>query len=654
MIIGTAGHIDHGKTSLVRALTGVDADRLKEEKERGLTIDLGFAYMPGDGDDVLGFIDAPGHEKFIHNMLAGATGIDFVLLVVAADDGVMPQTLEHLAIVDLLEIGAGAVALTKADVVSAERLEEARQEIGAALSGSSLAHAPIFPVSNLTGAGVEDLRVFLVEAASAHRARADDRLFRLAVDRCFTLRGAGTVVTGTVLSGMVRVGDAVTISPSGLACRVRSIHAQNRAGEEGHGGQRCALNLVGDRIAKDIIHRGDVVCAPELHAPTQRLDVELRLLASEAKPLGQWTPVRFHHGATEVTARLVPLRDGGIAPGEEGFAQIVLERAVAALSGDRFVLRDTSARRTIGGGRIVDLRAPSRKRRAPERLAQLEALSLEAPEDALAALLDRAPFYADLQSFARDRGLSAEQADEIAQRLGLERLAAGASTFVLSGASFDRMKRDLLVAVADFHAQNPDLAGIGVERLRLALLPRLPIAAFKVLLTRLMREGELLVQGAWARLPGHEARLSEADVVRWDKIAPLLGGEERFRPPRVRDIANALDFSEPEVRRLLKTWSRMGHLDEVAHDHFFLRETTSEMVDILVDLAQRQPHGEITAAQFRDCVDNGRKVAIQILEFLDRHGVTLRRGDLRRLNPHRLDLFRVPPEAEHGRAARQG
>lgn len=646
MIIGTAGHIDHGKTSLVRALTGVDADRLKEEKERGLTIDLGFAYMPGEGEDVLGFVDAPGHERFIHNMLAGATGVDFVLLVVAADDGVMPQTLEHLAILDLLEIESGAVALTKADMVSAQRLEEARQEIVMTLAGSRLADAPIFPLSNLTGAGIAELHDFLVATASTRRARLDDRLFRLAVDRSFSLRGAGTVVTGTVLSGVVRVGDMVAVSPSGLSCRVRSIHAQNRASEEGRSGQRCALNLVGERVAKDAVHRGDVVCAPELHAPTQRLDVELRILASETKPIGQWAPVRFHHGAAEIAARLVPLVGDGIAPGEQAFAQIVLERDVAAIVDDRFVLRDTSARRTIGGGRIVDLRAPSRKRRTPERLARLEALSIEAPEEALSALLGRAPFFTELEAFALDRCLAPTNVDEIARRAGLVRLAAGASTFVLNDQIFSLLKRDLLVMVAEFHAQHPDLAGIGVERLRLALSPRLPVPGFKALLAQLVRSGELVVQGAWARLPSHEARLSEADAAWWEEIAPLLGGAERFRPPRVRDIANALEFSEADVRRLLKTRSRMGHLDEIAHDHFFLRETTSEMVDILVDLARHQPRGEISAAQFRDCVENGRKVAIQILEFLDRHGVTLRRGDLRRLNPHRLDLFRVTTTSE--------
>jgi selenocysteine-specific elongation factor len=646
MIVGTAGHIDHGKTALVRSLTGVDADRLKEEKERGVTIDLGFAYLATEAGEIIGFVDVPGHEKFVHNMLAGATGIDFVLLVVAADDGVMPQTLEHFAILELLGVAKGAIALTKIDLASPEQLAETKREIADALASSPLAAAPLFPVSNVTGEGIEGLRDFLVQAAMAHRAKKASGLFRLAIDRSFTLRGAGTVVTGAALSGVARVGDSVVVSPSGLSARIRSIHAQNRAVQEGRAGERCALNLAGDGVAKTAIHRGDVVMAPSLHAPAGRFDAKLKFLPSETRPLGTWTPARLHIGAAEVGARIVPLSADRIAPGDEGFAQIVTERAVAACAGDRFILRDASAQRTIGGGSVVDPRAPARKRRTPERLAQLEALAIDAPEAALSALLERAPFHADLAGFARDRGLAREEAEQIAQRLSLIRIPAGEALLAMAQNAFARFRGDLLAAIASFHAANPDLAGIGVEKLRLSLQPRLPAAAFKSLLSRLAQEGALVVHGAWARLASHQAQLSQIDAARWREVQPMLDGAERFRPPRVRDVAKLKDWPEAEVRRLLKTQGRMGQLDEVAQDHFFLRATISEMVDILVGLAGRQPRGEITAAQFRDEVQNGRKVAIQILEFFDRHGVTLRRGDLRRLNPHRLDLFRVAADVE--------
>src|SRR5262245_30071047 len=325
MIVGTAGHIDHGKTSLVRALTGVDTDRLKEEKERGISIDLGFAYLPAPDGSVLGFVDVPGHEGFVHTMLAGASGIDFVVLVVAADDGVMPQTLEHLAIVDLLGIERGLVALTKADLAAPSWHVHVASAIGRALSPTRLAGAPVIPVSVVTGDGIEDVRRHLFDASRSFGRRAAEGRFRLAVDRSFTLTGTGTVVTGTVLSGSVTVGDRVIVSPSGLVARVRSIHAQNRPTDSGQGGDRCALNLAGDGLTKDAIRRGDVVLEPELYAPADRIDASMRLLLSEARPIGQWMPVRLHHAAAEVGARIVLLEDEALIPGGEKRVQLVLE-----------------------------------------------------------------------------------------------------------------------------------------------------------------------------------------------------------------------------------------------------------------------------------------------------------------------------------------
>ena len=646
MIVGTAGHIDHGKTSIVGALTGVETDRLKEEKARGITIDLGFAYLPVPDGGRLGFVDVPGHERFVHTMVAGAAGIDFALLVVAADDGPMPQTREHLAILDLLDIRRGLVVLSKTDLVEADRLAQAEIEIRNALSDTPLAEADILPVSARTGDGIELLRETLFAEARQQAARTSDDLFRLAVDRCFTLAGTGTVVTGTVLSGGVRIGNRVVISPGGKPARIRAIHAQNLAAEEGVAGDRCALNLAGEGIGRESATRGDIVCDPRLHAPTGRIDARLRLLSTEPKPVGTWMPVRLHHGAADVAARLVPLADEPLRPGESGWVQLVLEAPVAAAVGDRFVLRDTSAQRTIGGGRFVDLRAPQRKRRTPERLAHLAAASAPDPRDALAGLAAAPPHHLDLVAFGRDRSLAPETVTALGGELGLVELAVGEARLALSPQTLAQMTRSLAFRLEEFHAANPDLMGLGVERLRLAMEPRLPAPAFRALLGLLTREGKLAVEGAWVRLPSHTVQLSERDEERWARIDPLLGGTERFRPPRVRDIAGMFGEAETEIRRLLKTLGRLGRLDEVAHDHFFLRETVSEMVDIIARLGQDLPKGEFTAAQFRDQVENGRKVAIQILEFFDRHGVTLRRGDLRRVNPHRLDLFRaVAPEA---------
>ena len=633
MIVGTAGHIDHGKTALVKALTGVDADRLKEEKARGITIDLGFAYLPNEAGEVLGFVDVPGHERFVHTMLAGATGIDFALLVVAADDGIKPQTLEHFAIIDLLGIRTGLVVVTKADIVPPERLAVVTSAIRATLAGTALATAEILPVSALTGQGVDDLRGRLFKAAANMGGRSSAGRFRLAIDRSFTLSGAGVVVTGTVLSGAVHVGDRLLISPSGLAARIRSIHAQNRPAEEGRAGDRCALNLVGEDISKEAIRRGDVALDPELHAPTDRIDALLRILPGEKKPIGQWFPVRLHHASAEVGARVVLLDDAPIQPGSLATVQLVLDQPVSAAIGDRYVVRDVSAQRTIGGGRFLDLRAPARRRRTPERRLQLEALTVDDIEGSLRALLTAPPHLWDWAGFARDHAMSEAQATALAARLEIVVLAGGIAMLPETWLAFRTRLSDMLEA---FHVENPDLQGIGRERLRLALQPRLPVAAFMDGLGGLARDGGIALEGAFVRLSSHTVRLTAQDEVSWDVIEPMLGGPERFRPPRVRDIAGLLGRTEPDIRRLLKLAGRLGRVDEIAHDHFFLRATVQEMAAIIADLSAET---EFAAAQFRDRVENGRKVAIQILDFFDRHGLTLRRGDLRRINKHRLDQF---------------
>ena len=640
MIVGLAGHIDHGKTALIKALTGVEGDRLKDEKARGVTIDLGFNFMVGADGRKIGFIDVPGHERFVPTMLAGASGIDYALVTVAADDGIMPQSREHLAILDLLGVERGVFAVTKADLASPEQLVEVERQICAATEGTTLAGAEIIAVSALSGRGVDRLRAHLEEAAAeAQRGRSDDARFRLAVDRSFTLTGIGVVVTGTVHAGAVRVGDRVVISPSGLLARVRSLHAQNRASDLARAGDRCALSLSGPHIAQDAIRRGDVVLDPALHAPTDRIDALLHVSSSEPNPIGQWFPVRLHHGSAEVGARIAPLGDGPIAPGEEAEVQLVLDRPIAAAAQDRFVVRDVSARRTLGGGRFLDLRPPARKRRTPERRAQRAALAIADPTEAFAALLAAPPFAANLALYARDRGLTTQRRQALAAGLDCVVLAADETPIALLPETWRSFAASAVDRIAIHHADNPDLQGIGREALRMALQPRLPKPAFDAAMQKLARAGALVLDGAVLRLPSHEIRLAPGDEAAWTAIAAMLGGAERFRPPRVRDIATATGRAEAEVRGLLKRASRMGWADEAARDHFFLRSTVWEMTGVVAELAETMPDGVFTAAQFRDRVENGRKVAIRILGFFDRHGVTLRRGDLRRVNRHRLDLF---------------
>ena len=644
MIVGTAGHIDHGKTALVRRLTGVETDRLKEEKARGISIDLGFAYLPRPSGETIGFVDVPGHEGLIHNMLAGATGIDFVMLVIAAGDGVMPQTREHLAIVDLLGLDRGIVALNKCDLASPEQIADVTREIRQALSTTGLRDAEIIPVSAITGEGVETLLAKLDTASKNVPGRATEAAFRLAVDRCFTLPGLGTAVTGTVLSGAVRIDDAVVVSPVGIEARIRSIHAQNQSSPIGHAGQRCALVLAGPKVAKDAIPRGSVVCAPSLHAPTQRFDVRLRLLASEKRPLGQWTPVRVHHAASETGGRVVILSDTPLAPGQTDFAQLVLETPISAIAGDRIVLRDTTSSRTMGGGTILDLRAPERRRKTPERRAVLEALANPNRDDALSAVLATPPGWLDLAAFTRDHGQPATRVPDIVERLNLVALPAPGQTPVLPRAAWEAFAACAGAIIDAHHAAQPDLPGLAAEKLRLQLTPRLPVPVFAAALDLMVALGNLRLDRAWVRRPGHEVKLSAEEEHLWTLIMPMLADDERFRPPRIRDIARDLKIDEKMIRRLARLAARRGDIEEVAQDHYFLYPTVTEMAGIARELASADPHG-FTVIQFRDRLDNGRKVAIQILEFFDRHGLTMRRGDLRRINPFHASLFTAGPQS---------
>jgi selenocysteine-specific elongation factor len=627
MIVGTAGHIDHGKTSLVKALTGVDADRLKEEKERGITLDLGYAYTPLQNGEVLGFIDVPGHEKLVHNMLAGATGIDFVLLVIAADDGPMPQTREHLAILDLLGLDRGAIALTKTDRVAPERVAAVTAEIESLLRGTALEGSPVFPLSAVSGAGVDALRHHLEQAASEsskrHEAdRPDAENFRLAVDRCFTLAGTGTVVTGTVFSGTVRVGDQLLLSPPGIAVRVRSIHAQNRPAEIGVAGQRCALNLAGVNFSKDDVRRGDWILAEPAHGPTQRVDARLQLLNSADKPLRHWSPVHFHLGASDVMARVALLEQEKLEPGASGLAQIVLDRPIGALRGDRFILRDQSASRTIGGGRVLDPFPPERKRRTPERLAVLAAFELPSVRAVLKGMLDAMPAGIALNRFALSCNLCPAE---------FERVCRDVPVVVVDGTAFpaltwETLRQAVLGSLAEMHAQSPELLGPDANRLRKITAPRLSHAAFASLLAALRNEGLIAQSGPWLHLPEHRITLAAADQAVWHKVAPLLL-EQSFQPPRVRDLAKALMVSETRMRMLLQQLAAMGEVYRVAHDHYFLPQAVVQLETILREIAADQKDGRITAALFRDRIGTGRKLAIQILEFFDAGALTRRAGD---------------------------
>jgi selenocysteine-specific elongation factor len=618
MLIGTAGHIDHGKTTLVKALTGVDADRLPEEKARGITLDLGYAYTPLPDGSVLGFIDVPGHEKLIHNMLAGATGIDFVLLVVAADDGPMPQTREHLELIDLLGLTKGAVALTKCDMVDAARLEAAQREVEAMLGGTALAGSPVFPLSAVSGDGVPALRTHIDAVAAAHRARSATGRFRLAIDRAFTLSGVGTVVTGTAHAGKVSRGDSPLVSPPGFKARVRSLHVQDRPADSGQAGDRCALALTGD-FEKQDISRGMWVVAPELHQPLTRFHAEIRVPARQPE-LEHWHAVHVHLAASDITGRVALLDCEKVSPGGTALAEIILDREILAVRGDRFVLRDAGAMRTVAGGRVLDCFPPTRHKRAPERLALLAAMRDDDPATTLAMLAERSPAGIDLVRFAANWNLDDEAMSALWQRANLR--VVGDVGF--PEANWTALRARLLDALAREHERAPDLVGVERERLRRMTLATLPRPAFEALVDELIATGELAQTRAWLHLAAHRAAVSAADRDLFKILQPLLDAAP-YGPPRVRDVFKATGTPEETVRQLFKRLARAGELYPVAHDHYFTATAVAELAAIVAGLSNA--HGAARAADFRDRIGGGRKVAIHILEFFDRIGYTRRVRD---------------------------
>ena len=616
MIVGTAGHIDHGKTALVRALSGVDTDRLQEEKARGISIELGYAYVPLADGGVLGFVDVPGHRRFVHTMVTGATGIDLALLVVAADDGPMPQTREHLAILELLGVAAGAVALTKADRVDGTRLAAARDEVAALLATSPWREAPVFAcnATDPDDAGTAALRTHLHAQAARPPSRATEgELFRLPVDRVFSLPGHGTVVAGPVAGGQVAVGAVLQRMPGGEAVRVRGLHAQGQAATHAGSGQRAALNLAG--IGRDAIARGDWIADPRLFQPGRHVDARLQLLPASGVALRDGLKLHVHWGSGHRLARVLRLDDGDASRG--ALVQLVFDAPVCATTGERFIVRDESATATVGGGRLLDPDASPRRRRRPERLAWLHALEGVLAGEGIAPLLAQAPHGIPLSTLARRLRLAPD-------RIELPRQTHVAAGHVIATPQWQALAERIEQSLRDWHARHPDEPGLDAGRLQRLAFPGLEPVLLSALLQGLQGEGRVHRRGAWWQLPGHAQRDSERDTAVLAALLPRLeaGG---FDPPWVRTLAADTRTDEALVRAVLRRAAARGDVHQVVQDLFYAPRAVAKLARLLADLATAGD-GAVEAAAFRDAIGIGRKRSIQVLEFFDRAGYTRRVG----------------------------
>lgn len=640
MIVGTAGHIDHGKTALLQALTGQAGDQRQEERARGMTIDLGYRYAAlAEGAALTGFIDVPGHERFIHNMLAGAHGIDLVLLVVAADDGVMPQTREHLAIIELLGIPQALVAISKCDRVEPARLAEVQAQVKALLAEGPYAKARQFPVSSITGQGIDVLRRALLEAEVRVRQRSVRGGFRLAVDRAFAVTGAGVVVTGTALAGRVSAGDTLLLGKAGKPVRVRGLHAQNQVALVAEAGQRVALNIAAERLTVEQVHRGDWLVPEWLHAPSVRVDIELCLLPDETRVFEHFSAVHVHLGTQDVTARVALLEGETLAGGQRMFAQLLLNAPLQAVHGDRLVLRDQRAQRTLGGGKVLDPFAPSRQRRSAERLRQLQVLrDADGLEEALPALLASALGGLDPQrlerQFNRQRETWLVPNDVLV-------VATRQGPLLFARSQWQALRDQVLEQLARFHEQEPDQLGPDRDRLRrFAALP-LERPAFVSLLDELLNDQLLASSGPWLHLPDHKVQLSAADSALWARLQPkLLAGQ--YDPPWVRTLAAEENCAEADVRLLLRKLARLGLVHQVVRDLFYPEVTLRRMAELLLGQANETPIVQVAA--FRDMLGIGRKRSVQILEYFDRLGLTRRVADQRYI---RADSALAQQQARH-------
>jgi len=643
-VIGTAGHVDHGKSTLVQALTGIHPDRLKEEREREMTIDLGFAWLTLSNGEEIGIVDVPGHRDFIENMLSGIGGIDAALFVVAADEGVMPQTREHLAILDLLQIQGGVIALTKIDLVDPDWIDLVKEDLRQVLYGTVLEHASIVPVSARTRQGIPELLAAINACLADHPPRPDLNRPRLPIDRIFTIVGFGTVVTGTLSDGRLKIGDDLEILPQGLKGRARGLQTHKHKEDTAYPGSRTAVNIAG--VSFEQIHRGDVVTHPGDYHPTQRMDVHFRLLADVSQPLKHNTEVKLFIGAMEVVARVRLLGRDELFPGEMGWLQIELPSPVVAIRGDHYILRRPSPGETLGGGIVIDPHPKSRhKRFSVEVLTNLESLSQGTPADVLLQALfalGAAPLKDVISRSNLDPTVARQAALELFDQgllipfdnhpdnqksdasLGVNRNPPGLNEMVISLSLWEQFSSKTIQEVQNYHRLFPLRPGIPREELksRSKGITNLSPKLFNLVLGKLVGLKQLEESGPLVRSPDFQIQFSPQQEQSMKRLLERFS-RVPFSPPTVKDCQD--EVGEDLYQALLDT----GKLLQVAPDVVFRREDYQQMVTEIRHLIQK--NGAVTAAQVRDHFNTSRKYSLALLEYLDSVGITLREGDFRRL-----------------------
>jgi selenocysteine-specific elongation factor len=628
VVLGTAGHIDHGKTTLIKALTGVDCDRLKEEKERGITIELGFTSMALPSGSEISIVDVPGHEKFVHHMVAGATGLDLVALVIAADEGIMPQTREHLDICKLLRVKKGLVALTKIDLVEKDWLDLVKEEVHDFVKGTFLEGAAIVPLSSTTGEGLPAFLAEVDRLAQEVEERSPEGLFRLPIDRVFTIKGFGTVVTGTIISGRASIGDTLEVLPGGLEAKVRGIQAHGKSVESATAGLRAGINLHG--LETGDIDRGNVLVLSQTLKPTAVLDVVLQLLPGAPRPLKHRTRIRLHLGTAEVLGRVIPLGREEVKPGEEAFMQIRLEKPIVALPGDHFVIRSYSPLLTIGGGEVLDA-FPSRHKRLSQQVKEEMAILEKGSDDEKIRirLLKTGPAglsWPDLMM--RTNLLPAKLKSRVEALIGTGGILRynGDRLRYIHPQAVEDLKRFCLDYLKEFHRKNPLQPGAMKEELKSKLPPHADSRLFNHLLSTLTGEKKIIVEKETVRLSTHIISLKEEEKDLRKKMV-LLYSQGKLQPPLVKEVAAELAVSESALKLVLQLLVKEGTLVKVKEDLYFHQQAMQEMEAKLIQFLQQNK--EMTPTQFKEISQVSRKFAIPLMEHFDAKKLTMRIGDKR-------------------------